>query len=162
MRTVSRNPIDSNFVADLRDIATSKDFGPLRIVTVSGLTIGAAVEIACLFPRFPTDVCRIVRGWFSQSPVLSRAAEVFITGALPSREDMWNVRGLEFFPIRGPDWANTAYYHPFESRFKKAAKDAGFGNMATALSGALFEMADNIAQHTFLVLGVAIGTMAGF
>ena len=61
---------------------------------------------------------------------------------------MWGVRGLEFFPIRGRLWADAKIYHPFKSRFRKAAKQAGFGNKADALAGALGEMADNVAQHS--------------
>ncbi|MFN7141855.1 MAG: hypothetical protein ACK4UN_21250, partial [Limisphaerales bacterium] len=38
-------------------------------------------------------------------------------------------------------------YHPYESRFVKAAKEHGFGAKADALAGALFEMSDNVVQH---------------
>ncbi len=140
-------PFDSNFVADLREIAAIGNCCQLSGIKPTGMTIGAAVEIACLQEAFPSPLYSIVSDWVSRSSVLKKAVEVFKLGHLPSGKDMWKTRELEFFPIRGSDWAKPAFYHPFESRFKKAAKDAGFGLKATALSGALFEMADNIAQH---------------
>ena len=62
---------------------------------------------------------------------------------------MWAARGVEFFPIKGRDWGDMRYYHPFESRFAKAAQNAGFGTETSmGLAGALREMADNVAQHS--------------
>ena len=61
---------------------------------------------------------------------------------------MWSSRRLEFFPIRGKSWAAPRRYHPFESRFTKAAREAGFGSRADGLTGAMFEMADNVVQHS--------------
>lgn len=141
-------PIDSSFVADLREIATSGEIGHIAGLTPSGLTIGAVVEIACLQSVFPTELRRIVEAWERDSSVLRRASAVYNSGVLPGKEAIWQARSLDFFPIRGPDWANHVQYHPFESRFRKAASQAGFGRKAVALSGALFELADNIAQHS--------------
>ncbi len=141
-------PIDSAVVADLREIATSKELGHIARLTPTGLTIGAVVEIACLHSVFPKELRRIIEVWARGSPVLERASVVYRTGALPDTEAMWQARSLDFFPIRGPDWANPAHYHPFESRFRRITKEAGFGKMADALTGALYEMADNVAQHS--------------
>lgn len=140
--------IDSNFVADLREIATNRELGHITELTPSGLTIGAVVEIACLRSGFHKELRPIIEAWDGVSPILKQASAVYQTGALPGNEAMWQARSLDFFPIRGPDWATPAQYHPFESRFRSAAKQAGFGRMADALSGALREMADNVAQHS--------------
>ncbi|MDB6027266.1 MAG: uncharacterized protein JWM68_3489, partial [Verrucomicrobiales bacterium] len=64
------------------------------------------------------------------------------------RQNMWDARCLEFYPIANRNWNASQDYHPFESRFVKAAKEAGFGKTSEALAGAMFEMADNIIQHS--------------
>jgi anti-sigma regulatory factor (Ser/Thr protein kinase) len=145
---VSLTPIDSAFVADLREVAASGEFGRVTRLTPSGLTIAAVVEIACLRSAFPTELRQTIETWQQDSPALSRASVVYETGSFPDHEAMWQGRSLDFFPIRGPGWADAVQYHPFESRFCNAARQAGFGRKADALTGALFEMADNVAQHS--------------
>lgn len=108
------------------------------------------MQLACLKSAYPERLNALLEGWRASSKALNNAINTYELGLLPSTSNMWDVRGLEFFPIRGREWADAQTYHPFESRFCKAAKQAGFGNIADALSGALGEMADNVTQHSGL------------
>ncbi len=140
--------INSAFITDLRDSLSNASRTQLGSLSPSGFSIGAIVQLACLRPVYPQQLDSLLETWRKPSKVLDTVLATHDFGALPATSNMWDVRGLEFFPIRGREWAGQQKYHPFESRFCKAAKLAGFGNKAEALSGALFEMADNVAQHS--------------
>jgi len=139
--------IDSPTVADLRHLAEAGDSAALSRLSVSGVSIGAAVELACLYAAMPLQLRNVCDKWKASSTLLEKAFGAYESVELPSKLDMWASRALEFFPIRGPSWSDPIRYHPFESRFRKAAADAGFGKKSVALAGALFEMADNVVQH---------------
>ena len=140
--------IDSAFIADMREFMSSGKDSAIAELLPSGFSIGGVVQLACIksvcSPWFNSQL----EMWRKSSTILNDAFLTFENGRLPSTANMWEARGLEFFPIRDSDWANSKHYHPFESRFCKAAKQAGFGKKAKALAGALYEMADNVAQHS--------------
>jgi hypothetical protein len=140
--------IDNAFITDLREYMASKGHSPIAGLSPSGFSIGGIVQLACLKTSCPQWLDSLLESWRKSSKVLDNAIAAYERGCLPSTSNMWDVRGLEFFPIRGREWADERQYHPFESRFCKAAKRAGFGDKAEALSGALFEMADNVSQHS--------------
>lgn len=140
--------IDSSFITDLREYLANQRNSLLANLSPSGFSIGGIVQLACLKSAYPQRLHSMLEPWRTSSKVLSNAFATHESGLFPSTSNMWDVRGLEFFPIRGREWADKRLYHPFESRFCKAVKEAGFGNKAEALSGALFEMADNVSQHS--------------
>ena len=140
--------INNAFISDLREYLSKQGHSPIADFTPTGFSIGGIVQLACLKAASPQWLGVMLEVWRKSSKVLDDAIQSYETGRFPSTSNMWDVRGLEFFPIRGRDWADKIKYHPFESRFCKAAKQAGFGNKAEALAGALFEMADNVAQHS--------------
>jgi len=140
--------IDSAFIADMRESFSNNGDSAIDEVLPSGFSIGGVVQLACMRSACSPRLLSHLAMWRKRSAVLNDACLTFDNGHLPSTASMWEVRGLEFFPIRGMDWADSQRYHPFESRFCKAAKQAGFGDKAAALAGALYEMADNVAQHS--------------
>ncbi len=140
--------IDNAFITDLREYISSKGHFPIASLSPSGFSVGGIVQIACLKAGCPQWLDSFLESRRKSSKVLDTAIATYERGCLPSRTNMWEERSLEFFPIRGREWADKRQYHPFESRFCKAAKQAGFGKKAEALSGALFEMADNVSQHS--------------
>ena len=140
--------VDSSIVADLRELSHRNEFSGLEKVKPSGFSISAVVELSCIRLTGSASLRSILDGWALQSPILQHGFAALETGVVPRHTDIWASKGVEFFPIRGRDWASEQFYHPFESRFCKAAKEAGFGNMAVGLTGALFEMADNVVQHS--------------
>lgn len=140
--------LDSTLAADIREIASRNEPRSLDFGAPTHYSIGGIVEVACIRSACPPWLRAALDHWAELSPVLSNAILSFETGKLPSTADMWASRQLEFFPIRGRNWAHDVNYHPFESRFRKAANKAGFGKKADGLTGALFEMADNVAQHS--------------
>jgi len=140
--------LDSAFAAAIRELASDNDHPSPVFGSPSQLSIGGVVELACIRSVCPSWLRTQLDQWAKSCPVLDKAILCYESGKLPSTVDMWASRGLEFFPIRGQNWAADRNYHPFESRFRKAAKEAGFGNKADGLTGALFEMADNVAQHS--------------
>jgi len=154
--------VDSAFVAALREVVASDEVKPGLLTSPSRLTIGATVELACLRTVCVPSIRDIIDQWKTSCPALGRAVNVFQSAALPSGTAMWEPRGLEFFPIRGKSWADERHYHPFESRFRKAAKQAGFGGLADGLCGALFEMADNVAQHSAGGCGIPSPGLIGY
>lgn len=127
---------------------SSSNLSAIKECSPSSFSIGGVVQLACIKSACPPLFNSQMEVWRSSSSILNDALLTFESGQLPSSSNMWKARGLEFFPIRGRDWADSQCYHPFESRFCKAAKRAGFGKKAEALAGALFEMADNVAQHS--------------
>jgi hypothetical protein len=141
-------PIDSEMLATLRDLTAENNLSDILSLSQTGYSIGAIVELACVHQRCTPAVQAVLNTWAKSSPTLGEAFVVFENKKYPSRTSMWSARNLEFFPIAGRNWADPIKYHPFESRFCKAAKEAGFGGMADALTGALFEMADNVVQHS--------------
>ena len=142
--------VDSELLATLRDMTAENNFSELLLLPRTGFSIGAIVELACVRRHCIPPVQSLLKAWAESSPILSEAFTVFDRAKYPSRENMWSTRDLEFFPIVGGNWPDKIKYHPFESRFCKAAKTSGFGDMADALTGALFEMADNVVQHSGL------------
>lgn len=142
--------LDSSFLADLRELVSEDNLSRLESLSLSELTIGGVVELTCLRSKVAAPVRIEFDRWSRLSPVLHRAFQTYETGMFPSTDDMWAARTLDFFPVRGRNWADDQHYHPFESRFCKAVKEAGFGIRAEALTGALREMADNVAQHSGL------------
>lgn len=140
--------LDAPFLVELRELISNNDASQLANLSFSKLTIGAVVELACVRASTNGSFRLIFDGWAKASPHLRTAFQVLEQGTLPSTAEMWAVRKVDFFPVRGPNWSDDRNYHPFESRFTKAAKEAGFGDIADSLTGALFEMADNIAQHS--------------
>jgi len=135
-------------MVELRELASNNDVSRLTGLSFSEFTIGAAVELACVRASINGRLRSVFDQWAKSSQVLNDAFRVLEHGTLPSTDNMWAARKTDFFPVRGTDWSDGQNYHPFESRFRKAAKEAGFGNMADGLTGTLFEMADNIAQHS--------------
>lgn len=140
--------LDSSFLVDLREFVSNNDLSQLMNLSLSQLTIGAVVELSCMRASTNRQIRLMFDRWAESAPVLRDAFKVLEHGTLPSTLDMWAARKIDFFPVRGPNWSDDRNYHPFESRFTKAAKEAGFGDIADSLTGALFEMADNIAQHS--------------
>lgn len=140
--------VNSAFVADLRELHSTGDLSEVKKLTPSSMSIGAAIELTCLRSAFPGPLALIMDDWAQSCQMLNDAFLTFQNGRFPSSENMWAVREVEFFPIRDRNWAEDSHYHPFESRFCKAAKDAGFGDKADGITGALFEMADNVIQHS--------------
>jgi anti-sigma regulatory factor (Ser/Thr protein kinase) len=140
--------IDSAFIADMREFMSSGKDSEIAELSPSGFSIGGVVQLACIKSVCTPWFNSKLEMWRKSSTVLNDAILTFEGGQLPSTANMWEARGLEFFPIRGKDWADSKRYHPFESRFCKAAKQAGFGNKAKAFAGALYEIADNVAQHS--------------
>ena len=155
-------PVDSELLATLRDLVPENDFSEFHSLPKSGFSIGAIVELACVRRHCVPAVQSLLNTWAESSPILSEAFTVFDRAKYPSRENMWSTRGLEFFPIVGRNWPDKIKYHPFESRFCKGAKASGFGDMADALTGALFEMADNVVQHSGLDLANASPGLIGY
>jgi hypothetical protein len=139
--------IDSGIIADLRDMAAGNDLSAIDSISPNSFSIAAVVELA-LIHNHCSILRSVIEKWASRCLVLNQAIVTLENGALPSSKEMWNVRWLEFFPIRGLNWSASQNYHPFESRFVKAAKQAGFGRTADALAKAMFEMADNVIQHS--------------
>jgi hypothetical protein len=146
--------VNLGWVADLRELLTEGDLSQIAGVNPSGFSIGAIIELACLRSAFSVEHGQFLDDWAQSSDVLQSAFGAFKMGQFPSRKDMWASRGVEFFPLRGQNWAADVNYHPFESRFCKSAKSAGFGSKAVALSGAMFEMADNVFQHSGTDAGI--------
>ena len=140
--------INSAFITDLRECLSKRSNSPLDDLFPSGFSIGGIVQLACLKSTYPQQLNSLLETWRRSSKALDNAFATHESGLFPATSNMWDVRGLEFFPIRGRMWADKKKYHPFESRFCKAAKQAGFGDKAEALTGALREMADNVAQHS--------------
>jgi len=140
--------INSAFITDIREFLSNESDSQLENLSPSGFSIGGIVQLACLKSAYPERLGALLESWRASSKALDDAIATYESGLLPSASNMWAVRGLEFFPIRGRQWADVKIYHPFASRFCKAAKQAGFGAKAEALSGALGEMADNVAQHS--------------
>jgi hypothetical protein len=140
--------VDSAFTADVREMVSNKSLHEIAGMSPTSMSIGAVVELACLRLAFPSPFQGFLDTWSQTSPFLRNAFLTQESGAFPSQANMWAARQVEFFPIRGQNWAEVRHYHPFESRFRKAAKEAGFGDKADGLAGALFEMADNVAQHS--------------
>lgn len=140
--------LDSALASDIRELASRNEPPSLGFGVPTHHSIGGIVEVACIRSACPPWLRTLLDRWAELSPALSNAILSFETGKLPSTEGMWASRRLEFFPIRGRNWARDVNYHPFESRFRKAANEAGFGRKADGLTGALFEMADNVAQHS--------------
>jgi len=130
----------------LRELASTGK--PVELPFPSGFSIGAIVELACLRSTFPKWLQNQIDRWALNACVLRTAIRTFEDGSFPGRDNMWESRYLEYFPIRGQNWTDVVHYHPYQSRFTKAAKAAGFGKIAEALVGALREMADNVTQHS--------------
>lgn len=140
--------INSAFITDLREFLSNQGDSQPENISPSGFSIGGIVQLACLKSMYPKRLNTQLERWRASSKVLNNAIATLESGLQPSTLNMWDVRSLEFFPIRNREWADAKIYHPFKSRFCKAAKQAGFGKKAEALSGALGEMADNVAQHS--------------
>lgn len=140
--------VNSAFVADLRELLSSNNLSQVENLTFSHLTIGAVVELTCLRSMAQRPLRAVFDRWAQSSLILRDAFHTYENGKLPSTSNMWAARNVDFFPLRGQNWSEECHYHPFESRFRKAAKEAGFGSRADGLTGALFEMADNVAQHS--------------
>ena len=154
--------VDSEMLATLRDLTPENDFSELLSLPKAGFSIGAIVELACIRKHCIPAVQSLLNAWAKSSLILEEAFTVFDQAKYPSCNNMWAVRNLEFFPIVGQNWAEKIKYHPFESRFCKAAKASGFGEMADALAGALFEMADNVVQHSGNSLANASPGLIGY
>jgi len=154
--------VDSELLATLRDMTPENDFSGLRSLCKTGFTIGAIVELACVRKHCISPVQALLNQWEKSSPLLREAITIFEATQYPHRNNMWSARTHEFFPVIGENWADKLKYHPFESRFYKAAKAAGFGDMADALTGALFEMADNVVQHSGIGLANAAPGLIGY
>lgn len=146
--TSCRVRLDSASLADLREVASNNDLSGIEGLSITQLTIGAVVELTCIRAAASVKLRLILDRWAKTSPTLGHAFLTLEHGALPSTSDLWTSRAVDFFPIRGPNWADDQHFHPFESRFRKAATEAGFGRKADALTAALREMADNVAQHS--------------
>jgi hypothetical protein len=155
-------PVDSELLATLRDLTPENNFSELLSLPKTGFSIGAIVELACVRKHCIPAVQALLNEWGNSSPLLREAFTVFDNTKYPSRNNMWSTRDVEFFPIVGENWADEIKFHPFESRFCKAAKAAGFGDMADALTGALFEMADNVVQHSGTDLAGAAPGLIGY
>jgi hypothetical protein len=140
--------LDSSMLADLRELAATEDLVQLENLSFSHATVGGIVDLACMRSSATEPLRAVFDIWASSSPVLENAFRVLENGRLPSTSEMWSGKRIEFFPIRGPMWSEPIHFHPFESRFRKAAVEAGFGVGADGLASALFEMADNIPQHS--------------
>jgi len=154
--------ITSAVVADIRELAAIGDMSPLSGITPTGFSIGAAVELAGIRLGCSQRIVQVLDRWAESSPILRDAFHTLESGVIPHAESLWVSKGIEFYPISGVDWSNPKHFHPFESRFCKAVKDAGFGGMAKALVGALFEMADNISQHSAEAEGVPAKGLIGY
>ncbi|MGC3957029.1 MAG: hypothetical protein QM813_03405 [Verrucomicrobiota bacterium] len=145
---LAKMEITSSVVADIRELAATGDVSVLSGISPTGFSIGAVVELAGIRLVCAEGFAQVLDRWAELSPILRDAFTILESGVIPHAEKLWVSKGIEFYPIVGADWSNPSRYHPFESRFCKATKNAGFGGMAEALVGALFEMADNISQHS--------------
>src|SRR5580704_1124191 len=128
--------LNSTKVADIRDAITEGCEEPALNFSPTGISIGAAVEIACLHGYCSPGICAVIDRWATMSKVLASAIDTLEKGTKPLKTDLWETRVIDFYPIRGSDWANPIYFHPFESRFTKTAKEVGFGKFADGLAGA--------------------------
>lgn len=141
--------LDSSSLVEIRELASNKELSRIEHLSFSGYTIGAVVELACLRAAVDGPLRSLFDRWAESSTLLAGAFRTLETGNLNSSSpNLWAARKVDFFSLRGTNWFEDRTYHPFESRFQKAAKAAGFGNRAEGLTGAMFEMADNVAQHS--------------
>jgi len=140
--------IDLSLLCELRELQTKNSDSVYQIARPTGFTMGAAIELAVLVGRFSPPIRDVIKTWSESTPFLQHAISTYISGTPPLIKDLWVPQYLEVFPVRGVNWKNDPAYHPFESRFAKSARNAGFGRVAEALAGALREMTDNVVEHS--------------
>lgn len=141
--------LNTETAEEIRQVAESGDFASLRQITVERVTLGAAVELACLRADSPSNsqISHLLDNWAESLPVLSVAFRTILTAAVPPRIDSYTARPFEFFPVTKVNWENNDH-HLFEGRFDKGLKSCGFGGVSKAFVGAFKEMADNVVQHS--------------
>jgi hypothetical protein len=123
-----------------------------RASSVSGLTLGAVLELSAQFHQGllgSTERCPEVERIANQ-PILQRCLGLWNNPGRPNPfEDTHGTRELDFCSINRPQDILDETWHVFESRFARTMKQRGFdSSFCDAYMGVLGEMADNIVQHS--------------
>jgi hypothetical protein len=120
--------------------------------TVTGITLGAAFELACTRWFWEKDsnlAVEIAEGWFEAHP---EAEEVYhrLDGAAPRQAvPIFSSPRFEVDRISFREYLGTTGASAFQMRFRRALVGNEFpNNLALALSKVFFEMADNVVQHS--------------
>ena len=141
---------------EIRGLASSSDWQKVATLSCQSLTIGGALQLACLeresvvsFPAISRQIQATVARWSREFPVLAACRKAL------RHQGVWEINNdlrfgtpkWEVFPAPLEDELGSQEWSQFLMRFSRSLKAHGFGKMSQGLSGALEEMASNITEH---------------
>ncbi|MFN7139652.1 MAG: hypothetical protein ACK4UN_09955, partial [Limisphaerales bacterium] len=103
--------VDSTVTAEVRDACAIGERNVLDSINPAGFSLAAVTELACLKECYPFTEAAI-EPWERRCPILNDAIEALSLGRMPSLQNMWQSRYIEFFPLRGRNWNEARFYHP--------------------------------------------------
>jgi len=112
----------------------------------SGIELGAALELAAAatLDRDPT-ICSLVDDWSCEDERLDGAQRAF--AGISTEAEPWSAPTLEFGALRNATDL-MAMQGTFFDRFARSLKTHGFDHLADGIAKSLFDMADNVIQHS--------------
>lgn len=155
--------LDDDTVDAARRLVAEGRASELAALTVEDSTLGAAAELACAMLTWQRagDLAGLqaAERWAQTAPRLARAAAC-VRGTAHPEAQRHDSPPVEFEPV-GADPDELPFLC---ERFKRSLMDHGGYSkpLATALSGALGEMADNVFRHSTEVEGTAAAGVVGF
>jgi hypothetical protein len=111
-----------------------------------GIELGAALELAAAatLDRDPT-ICSLVDNWSHRDERLDGARRAF--AGISSNAELWSAPAMEFSALRNASEL-IAMQGRFFDRFTRSLKAHGFDHLAVGIAKSLFDMADNVIQHS--------------
>ena len=147
--------VDAETVLAAQRLILREDFTRLSSVVTDGISVGAALELACCHWMYRTDgngpAAALVRAWSDRHAVL-RDAIVALDhrGVRPVGDDVvFGAPRFEVCPVPLADQWQDDQWVMFQDRFRRTLVANGFPpRLATAMSRAMAEMSDNVTQHS--------------
>jgi len=146
--------LDVQNIGEIQAILQTDDLGSLDSVSCSEITLPAAVDLSraiiAVEKKGKHEWARVLRALFPSAAVLEECSRAWLhQGSVPLGADIHGTRHHELFPLFTQDGLTQVAWHPFEARFARSLKAAGFSSsLADGLVNALNEMADNVIQHS--------------
>ncbi len=132
-------------IDQLRGLA-ARGQAPPSSFQFSGIELGAALELAAAatLDRDPT-IRSLVDAWSRRDERLDGAQRAF--AGISTNAEPWSAPTLEFGALRNAGDL-IAMQGRFFDRFTRSLKTHGFDHLAAGIAKSLFDMADNVIQHS--------------
>ncbi len=139
----------------LKRMVVSGTIGDLLAFRFDGVSVGMAVELACAWKSWPTNVVAhlapAMSRWATDNPVLADALRLLEdeSSADATQADPFAAPKLALHRVPTREFILSSSWDLLVEQYRRALQQQGFGaRISRAVAQALHEMVDNVLQHS--------------